>query len=133
MEVVFLESLKKKEGDHHHVIESLVGSEALEWHLLGSKFLESAVGQFVGATLVVIVDQAFVVQIRAGQIRHDDVIGPRKLQQPLLAVVLWSGIESPIGFLPFIASVLEGGMAPFLASIIVDLPFLLADGGHLLL
>src|SRR2546425_966313 len=46
---------------------------------------------------------------------------------------LWAGVESPVGFLPFIASVFEAGIAPFLASIIVDVPFLLADGSHWLL
>src|SRR2546422_8010336 len=61
LEVVFLESLKQKEGDHHQIIESLVGSEPLEWHLLGSKFFQSAVGQFIGAPLMVVIDQALVI------------------------------------------------------------------------
>src|SRR2546425_4684284 len=51
----------------------------------------------------------------------------------VLAVVLWAGVESPVGFLPFIASVLEAGIAPFLTSAVIDAPFLLVDGSHLLL
>src|SRR2546427_5299078 len=135
LEVVFLEGLKQEEGDHHYVVVGLVGSIPLERQLLRPELLQSAMRQFVGAALMVVKDQFFIAEpLRTGsEIRQDDVVGSGKVQQSLPIFVFRTRVESPVRVLPFVALILEAGVAPLLPSIVIDFPFLLPNGGHFLL
>ena len=65
--------------DEHHIIPGGIGREALEGQLLMAKILQSPVGQFVAAALVIARDKAIDPQV---------FCGPSGVQQPVDRLVL---------------------------------------------